>query len=328
MVEFFKTKTHIDFMGQRHWAFIFSAIIFIVSILSIIINGLNFGLDFTGGTQIEVHYNQTADLNAIREQLTTHGFKEAIVQAYGTSQDVLIRLAPEHHTAQDTMSPRDASSEMNSSSKTETDQDTLKKKLAAALPNASILSVEFIGSQVGSSLITNGILAILISLMATMLYIAIRFEYRFAISAAVSMIHDPILILGIFSLFHLEFNLISLTAILTILGFSLNDTIVVYDRVRENFQKVRKISPIEIMNLSINQTLSRTIMTSGLTALAVIALLIFGGVTLFSFSLALIIGIIIGTYSSIYVAGALAIALGLNRESLFPPTNKDLDNRP
>lgn len=309
-MEFFKTKTNIDFMGQRHLALIFSTLIFIASILSMMINGLNFGLDFTGGTQVEVHYNQTADLGAIREQLSKSGFNEPIVQAYGTSQDILIRLAPEHRA-----------SEGNS-------QEALKNKLAAALPNGIIQRIEFIGSQVGNTLITNGILAILISLIATMLYIAIRFEYRFAISAAISMIHDPILILGIFSLFHLEFNLISLTAILTILGFSLNDTIVVYDRVRENFQKIRKASPVEIMNLSINQTLSRTIMTSGLTSLAVVALLIFGGATLFGFSLALIIGIVIGTYSSIYVAGALAIALGLNRESLFPPVNKDLDNRP
>lgn len=321
-MEFFKKNTHIDFMGQRLWAFIFSGIIFIVSTLSIIINGLNFGLDFTGGTQIEVHYNQTADLNTIREQLDQHGFSEAIVQAYGTSQDVLIRLAPTHTSP---IQP----SEIPSPAKGEgVSQDILKAKLSATLPNANIERIEFIGSQVGSTLITNGLLAILISLIATMLYIAIRFEYRFAISAAVSMIHDPILILGIFSLFHLEFNLISLTAILTILGFSLNDTIVVYDRVRENFQKMRNLSPVDIMNLSINQTLSRTIMTSGLTALAVIALLIFGGATLFSFSLALIIGIVIGTYSSIYIAGALAIVLGLNRESLFPPANKELDNRP
>lgn len=308
-MEFFKTKTTIDFMGQRSWAFIFSALIFIASILSIMINGLNFGLDFTGGTQVEVHYDQTADLNAIREQLGKNGFNEPTVQNYGTSQDVLIRLAPTR------------GGEGNS-------QESLKNKLAAALPQATIQAVEFIGSQVGNTLIANGILAILISLIATMLYIAIRFEYRFAISAAISMIHDPILILGIFSLFHLEFNLISLTAILTILGFSLNDTIVVYDRVRENFQKIRKASAVEIMNMSINQTLSRTIMTSGLTSLAVIALLIFGGATLFGFSLALIIGIVIGTYSSIYVAGALAIVLGLSRESLFPLVNKDLDNRP
>ena len=204
----------------------------------------------------------------------------------------------------------------------------MKKKINLALPDGSIQRVEFIGSQVGSSLITNGILAILISLLATMLYIAIRFEYRFAISAALSMIHDPILILGIFSFFHLEFNLISLTAILTILGFSLNDTIVVYDRVRENFQKIRNASTTDILNLSINETLSRTIMTSGLTALAVVSLLIFGGATLFGFSLALIIGIVIGTYSSIYVAGAIALSLGLNRESLFPAIHKIIDNKP
>lgn len=305
-MEFFKVNTQINFMGQRKWAAIFSLCIFIASIVSLAVNKLNLGLDFTGGTQAVLSFQQPADLNAIRAQLTKAGLGQLVVQTYGTAREVLIRLAPQ---------------------KTVT-QAILKEKLSRALPAAQIQQIEFIGPQVGKTLVTNGLLAILISLLATMLYIAVRFEVRFAVSAAVALIHDPILILGIFSFFHLQFDLIALAAVLTIIGYSLNDTIVVYDRVRENFRKVRKGTPTEIMNLSINQTLSRTIMTSGLTLLVVIALLVFGGEMLRGFSLALIIGIVIGTYSSIYVAGSLAIALGLDRVHLIPQPKKEVDQLP
>ncbi|HVV68333.1 MAG TPA: protein translocase subunit SecF [Gammaproteobacteria bacterium] len=305
-MEFFKANTKIDFMGQRKWAALFSAILFIASIVSLAANHLNFGLDFTGGTQIELQYPQAADFNAIRQNLVKAGFDQAQVQSYGTSRDVLIRIPPHK----------------------EFTEQALRDKLTAALPGAKVQQIEYIGPQVGRSLVTNGLLAILVSLLATMAYIAFRFEMRFAISAAVALIHDPILILGIFSFFHLQFDLISLAAVLTIIGYSLNDTIVVYDRVRENFRRVRKGTPTEVMNLSINQTLSRTIMTSGLTLLVVVALFIFGGATLHGFSLALIIGIIIGTYSSIYVAGSLAISLGLNRSHLLPQAKKELDSLP
>ncbi len=295
-MEFFKTNTKIDFMGQRFYAAIFSVLLCVISIATLSVKGLNLGLDFTGGTQVEVSYQQPANLNEIREQLAKAGFGDAVVQAYGTANDVLIRI----------------------SAKELTNQDQLKAMIMSALPGATLHQLEYIGPQVGKTLVTNGILAILVSLIGTMLYIAFRFEYRFAVSAAVALIHDPILILGIFSLFQIEFNLISLAAVLTIIGYSLNDTIVVYDRVRENFRRVRKASPSEIMNLSINQTLSRTIMTSGLTLLVVLSLLIFGGEMLRGFSLALIIGIVIGTYSSIYVAGSLAVAMGLDRKHLIP----------
>lgn len=305
-MEFFKANTKIDFMGQRKWAALFSAVLFIASIVSLAVNHLNFGLDFTGGTQIELQYPKAADFNVIRQNLVKAGFDQAQVQSYGTSRDVLIRIPPHK----------------------EFTEQTLRDKITAALPGAKVQQVEYIGPQVGRSLVTNGLLALLVSLLATMAYIAFRFEMRFAISAAVALIHDPILILGIFSFFHLQFDLISLAAVLTIIGYSLNDTIVVYDRVRENFRRVRKGTPTEVMNLSINQTLSRTIMTSGLTLLVVVALFIFGGATLHGFSLALIIGIIIGTYSSIYVAGSLAISLGLNRGHLLPQAKKELDSLP
>ncbi len=305
-MEFFKTKTKIDFMRQRKWAAIFSVTLFVFSIGSLVINGLNLGLDFTGGTQIQVHYTKPADLLQIRNQLDKANFKSPVVQSYGTSRDVMIKLKPLENVTQQEITDR----------------------VSKALPEAKLEQVEYIGPQIGKALVTNGVLAVIVSLLATMAYIALRFEYRFAVSSAVALIHDPILILGIFSLFHLEFNLITLAALLTMLGYSLNDTVVVYDRVRENFRKVRKGTPVEIMNLSVNQTLSRTIMTSGLTLLVVIALLIFGGEMLRGFSLALIIGIVIGTYSSIYIAGSLAILMGLEKKHLLPAEKKYIEDRP
>jgi len=305
-VEFFKANTKIDFMRQRKWAAIFSITLFVLSIGSLLFHGLNLSLDFTGGTQIQIHYQQPANLLQIRQQLDKAGFKNPIVQAYGTSQDVIIKLQPRGKIA----------------------EKEISKRVSDSLPQAKIQQVEFIGPQVGKTLLTNGILAIIVSLLATMAYIALRFEYRFAVSSAIALIHDPVLILGVFSFFHLEFSLITLAAVLTLLGFSLNDTVVVYDRVRENFRKVRKGTPTEIMNLSVNQTLSRTIMTSGLTLLVVVVLFIFGGEMLRWFSLALIIGIVIGTYSSIYVAGSLSILMGLEKQHLLPPEKRYIDDRP
>ena len=237
--------------------------------------------------------------------MSAAGFEDAVVQVYGATRNVLIRLKPHDITPQE-----------------------LTRQLSAALPGAELPRVEFIGPQVGHAMVTNGILALLVSLLATMLYIAIRFEYRFAISAAVALIHDPILILGVFAFFHIDFDLIALAAVLTILGYSINDTIVVYDRVRENFRKMRKGTTLEIINTSVNQTLSRTIMTSSLTLVVVVALFVYGGETLRGFSIALIIGIMIGTYSSIYIAGALAVMLGLERKHLMPPEKKEIDDLP
>lgn len=305
-MEFFKTNTKINFMRQRKWAAIFSITLFVFSLGTLMINRLNLGLDFTGGTEIQIKYAQPANFKQIRQQLNKAGFTDAQTQAYGTLQDVMIRLKT-----------RDKVS-----------QSKLTDQVMAALPGAKLQQVNYIGPEVGKALVTSGILAILVSLIATIAYIALRFEYRFAISAAVALIHDPVLILGIFSFFHIEFNLIVLAALLTMLGYSLNDTVVVYDRVRENFRKVRKGTPVEIMNLSVNQTLSRTIMTSSLTLLVVVVLLIYGGQMLRGFSLALTIGIVIGTYSSIYVAGALAVLMGLEKQHLLPPEKKYIDNRP
>src|SRR3990167_1726273 len=305
-MEFFRGTTHIPFMKQRKIAAVISAILIIGSLIAIFTQGLNFGLDFTGGTELEVKFQQAAPVNAIRDHLKKAGFAKAEVKTLGDAKDVSVRVAPHK----------------------ELSQDQLKQKVMSVLPEGVHLSrFDFIGPSVGKALVTNGILAIVISLLAIMIYIAARFEYRFAVSAAIALIHDPLLILGIFAAFHLEFNLIVLTALLTVIGYSINDTVVVYDRVRENFRKVRKKTVLEVMDLSINETLSRTIMTSGLTLLVVLALYFFGGDVLEGFSLAFIIGIVVGTYSSIYVAGALAVAFGLNREKLVP-AKKVYDDAP
>lgn len=309
-MEFFKQNTRIDFMAHAKGAAVLSAILFVLSILSLMIYGLNMGLDFTGGTQIQMSFKQEADLNTIRDNLAKGGFKEAEVKNYGTSRDVLVTLVPK----------KSASDNVN--------KDMIVNQIQKLLPDAKIQQIDYIGPQVGEELATKGALAIVIALLGTMIYIALRFEFRFAVGSTVALIHDPILILGIFSFFHIEFNLIALAAVLTVIGYSLNDTIVIFDRIRENFRKMRKATPFEIINLSTNQTLSRTIMTSVLTLLVVFALYFLGGSMLHGFSLALIIGIIVGTYSSIYVAGSLALALGLNRQHLIPVTKELLDERP
>jgi len=305
-MEFFSHKTKIDFMAQRKWAALFSSVLFIFSIVSLLVNGLNFGLDFTGGTQFTFTYQTAPDINNVRQEMNRVGFNEAVVQAYGSSKEILIKLKPHK----------------------EFSQNDLTAKVKNTLNDATLQRVEYIGPQVGKTLVTDGILAIVIALLGTMIYIALRFEWRFALSAALSLIHDPMLILGLFSFFHLEFDLIALAAVLTVIGYSLNDTIVVYDRVRENFRKIRKATSVDILNLSVNQTLSRTTMTSGLTFIVVLALFIFGGQMLQGFSLAMMIGIVIGTYSSIYIAGALAVMFGLDKKHLMPSEKKFLDNMP
>jgi preprotein translocase subunit SecF len=304
-MEFFKANTKIQFMRQRKWAAIFSALIFVASIIALITQGLTLGLDFTGGNQVAISYTKPQNVEEIRNQLTAAGFKQAVVQSYNRNE-FSIRLSPQKGLT----------------------QDQLQQQLTAALPGATIGSSDYIGPQVSKTLLTNGVLAVLVALLSTMAYIAFRFEYRFALAAAVALIHDPVLILGIFSFFHLEFDMIVLTALLTVIGYSLNDTIVVYDRVRENFRKVRKGTSLEIMDLSINQTLSRTIMTSSLTLLVVLALLFFGGQMIHGFALAMTMGIVIGTYSSIYVAGSLAVALGLDRKHLQVQTKRIEDDLP
>lgn len=305
-MELFNPNSNVDFMGARKWAALLSILIFVVSITALIMNGLTWGLDFTGGTQIEVSYDQAADLPSIRKNLYDAGFNEAQVISYGTSKDVLISIAP----------------------RSDLDQTLLVDRVMDVLPGAEKKRVEFVGPQVGQELATKGALAIVISLLATMVYIAMRFEYRLAFSSVVALVHDPVLILGVFAMFGIEFDLKALAGLLAVIGYSLNDTIVVFDRVRENFIKIRRSNPVEIMNTSINQTLSRTIMTSVLTLFVVVALFVYGGEAIHGFSLALILGIVVGTYSSIYVAGALAVVMGLDRKDFLPAPRKEIEDRP
>lgn len=309
-MEFFKHNTTINFMAQRKWTAVLSTILCVASLLVLAVNGLNWGLDFTGGTQIQLSFPHVADLTQIHDDLEKAGIPEAVVVSYGTSKDVLVSFAPK------TQNPDD-----------EKAQSAVVQQVLKALPDAKFQSVDYIGPQVGQEMTSKGFLAIFIALLGTMVYIAFRFDLRFAIGSTVALVHDPVIILGIFSLFHIEFNLISLAAVLTVIGYSLNDTIVIFDRVRENFRKFRKADALEVMNQSINQTLSRTIMTSALTLTVVLALFFLGGSLLHGFALALIIGIIVGTYSSIYVAGSLTIALGLTRQHLVV-VPKEQDARP
>jgi preprotein translocase subunit SecF len=305
-MELFNPNSKYDFMGWRQFNAIFSVILVLVSLVGLGIRGLNWGLDFTGGTQVEMSFDGVANIDQIRTTLNKLKIKEPQVMAYGNSHDVLISL----------------------SSLEKAGLNKVRYQLEQAFKEAHITQINYIGPQIGHELATKGLIAVIVSVLATMVYIAIRFEYRLAVSSAIALIHDPMLILGVFAWFGIEFDLKALAALLAVIGYSLNDTIVVFDRVRENFLKVRRTEAIDIMNLSINQTLSRTIMTSFLTLSVVLALLFLGGESLQGFSLALSIGILIGTYSSIYVAGSLAIWMGLSKNDFIPKPKMTLGEEP
>ncbi len=315
-MEFFGRKTAIDFLGIRRWSWALSIFLILVSLGSFAIRGLNWGLDFTGGYEIQATYLEAPDLNKVRQQIDSQGFLHSEVISFGSSKDIMIRLAP----GKGSMSSAQSDQTLNQ-------QEWLDKIKAVLGKDVSITSVNYVGPEVGAELAEQGFLAMLIALLATMVYIALRFELKFALSAAIALAHDPIVIMGIFSLFQLKFDLTALAAVLAVIGYSLNDTVVVYDRIRENFRKLRKVSVDEVVNRAINDTLSRTIMTSGLTLLVVLVLFFLGGPSLHLFALALIIGVVVGTYSSIYVAGALAVAFGLNRSALIPVDRK-MDDSP
>ncbi|MGD8937494.1 MAG: protein translocase subunit SecF [Thiogranum sp.] len=304
--------THIDFMGKRKLAMAFSLTLILISLVLLFTRGLSFGIDFTGGTLIEVAYPDAVELGGIRDVLEEAGFSDIQVQHFGTARDVLIRIAPRADTA---------------SAKLSEDVMTALKSADTAVEKRR---VEFVGPQVGGELTEQGGLAVLYSLIGILIYVAMRFEYRFSLGAVAALIHDVIITLGVFSLFQVEFDLTVLAAILAVIGYSLNDTIVVFDRIRENFRKMRKGSPTEIMNASINQTLSRTLMTSGTTMMVLVALFLLGGEIIHSFALALIVGVFVGTYSSIFVAGALSLALGVSKADLMivEKEGKEVDQTP
>jgi preprotein translocase subunit SecF len=311
-LEFFKHTPTYDFMRWR-WAFLWvSALLILSSVVFFVVRGFNLGIDFTGGTLIEVGYPRPVQLAQVRQTLGETGFERAVTQFFGTAHDVLIRIPPR---------AGESSAELG---------ERVFEALSKATPGAQLRRVEFVGPQVGEELREQGGLAMLYALIGILIYVALRFEWRFALGAVIALIHDVIITMGCFSVAYLEFDLNVLAAILTIIGYSLNDSIVVFDRIRENFRKIRKSSVIEIMNISINETLSRTIMTGISTLLVLFALYLYGGATLESFSLTMIIGIIIGTYSSIYVASTYALMLGVSKTDLMPvkKEGEDLRARP
>jgi preprotein translocase subunit SecF len=299
------TNFNFDFMAKRRIAMMLSIGLLLIAVLSLAIRGLNLGIDFTGGTLIELGYPDVADLEQIRATLKKTEFSDAVVQYFGTSQDVLIRVAP-----REGMNHAELSSSLMQHLQPEGSQ------------KIDIRRVEFVGPQVGDELTEDGGMAMLYALLGILIYVAFRFEYRFAFGAIVALMHDVLIAMGVFSLFQFDFDLTVLAAILAVIGYSLNDTIVVYDRIRENFRKMRKGDSVEIINRSLSQTFSRTIMTSVTTLLVLISLFVFGGEIIHQFALALIIGVLVGTYSSIYVASSTILALGITKQDLMPPAKE------
>lgn len=302
-------ETHINFMSKRLLAAVFSVILIVLSLGSLITQGLSFGIDFTGGTMIELGYEEQVDLNQLRQDLKQGGYPDATVQNFGSIHDVLIRL-PVIETQNMAQLSNEVVSMLQSQNETEID----------------VRRVEFVGPQVGEELTEQGGLAMLYALIGILIYVSLRFEYRFAIGSVVALIHDVVITLGFFSLTRIEFDLTVLAAILAIIGYSLNDTIVVFDRIRETFLKMRKGTSVEIVNTALNATLSRTLVTSLTTLLVVVALFIFGGEVIHAFSIALLFGIVIGTYSSIYIASNTILAMGVSKEDLLPPVKEDDEN--
>jgi len=311
-MEFFHKVPQINFLAARKLAMGMSVVVLVIAVVSLSIHGLNFGVDFTGGVTVQVAYPQPAELRQIRDTLGAVGYKDAIVQNYGTPEEVLIRLQPKQGVS---------------------DKDTgsaVMMALQKASPEVKLEQVNIVGPEVGKDLATKGALAFFLTLTGILLYIWFRFEWRLALGGVAATLHDVVFVVGFFSIFHLEFDLNVLAAVLAVMGYSVNDTVVVFDRIREDFRITRKGTPFEIINLAVNQTLSRTIITSGVTLLVVIALLILGGPVLHGFSVALFVGIIVGTYSSIYIASATALMLGVSKKDLMVVVkgDKKVDDMP
>jgi len=299
-MQLLKRKLAIDFMGKRRFAMMLSAILLLAAVAAIVGKGLNLGIDFTGGTLIEAGYPEAVELKGIRAALEAADFGGAQVQHFGSSRDVLIRIAPQ--AGKDSVELSD-----HALSVLREQNSTLEMR-----------RVEFVGPQVGEELTEQGALAMIYALIGILIYIMVRFQWRFAPGAVVALVHDVVIIVGFFALFQLDFDLTVVAALLAVIGYSLNDTIVVFDRIRENFRRMRKGTSVEIVNTSINQTFSRTLMTSITTLLVVLSLFVFGGEVIHAFSLALMLGVVVGTYSSIYVASTVTLLLGVTKADLMP----------
>jgi preprotein translocase subunit SecF len=300
----------INFMGLRYYGAGFSIIVMIISLVSIGWNGLNFGLDFTGGTLVEVKFPDPVVPENVRVSLEKAGLREAVVQHFGSERDVLVRVPPQKGEAESLLA------------------DHVRRALDTNFPGVEMRRSEFVGPAVGAELRETGGLATLIALAAVMVYMMFRFTSKFGIGAVIALIHDVVVTVGAFSVFQWTFDLPTLAAVLAVIGYSVNDTVVVADRIRENFRKLRKGTPLEIINLSLTQTLDRTIMTSLTTLLVVVALFLFGGDSVRGFSIALMVGIVFGTYSSTYVAAGIVFFMGNTREDLMIPDKSAKDDRP
>jgi len=327
-MEFIGKETKFDFLGIRKIPITVSSLLVLGSVIALFVFKLNLGLDFTGGTLVELNYKDPVDTSVLRQQLAAGGIDDAVVQHFGTSKDVLVHIPVHSDISSAQLSEklttilRDAVGEKFLEGKPGQDQRCIVDEKTRKIDSCTVQMrrVEFVGPQVGDELTNKGGLALLITLAAVFVYVTFRFiSWKFAAGAIIAIIHDVMITFGFFSVLHIEFSLSALAAILAVLGYSLNDTIVVFDRIRENYRRMRKgHSDVEVMNAAINQTLSRTLITSGTTLITVIALFLFGGEIIHSFSIALLVGIVVGTYSSIYVATPIVLQLGIQREDLMP----------
>jgi len=308
-----KSGLNIDFMGKRHFALVLSLLLLLVAVGALFARGLSLGIDFVGGTLVEVGYSEPVELESVRAALAAGGYGDSSVQQFGTPRDILIRLP--------------SSDEEGASAR-------LSNEVFAALAEATqddleLRRVEFVGPQVGDELTEDGALAVLVALIAILIYVAVRFEWRFAVGSVIALVHDVVFTIGLFAVLQIEFDLPVLAAVLAVIGYSLNDTIVVFDRIRENFRKMRKGTPAQVVNKSLNETLSRTLVTSLTTILVLLALFFLGGEIIHGFALALLVGVLVGTYSSIYVASTSILMLGVSKADLMPVKKEDVvDDRP
>ena len=314
------SRTEIDFMGVRRIAAGISALLAVVSVISLLVNSLNFGLDFTSGTSVRLNYSQTVDLNQVNLTLQQNGYEDAVVVTFGSDRDIRVLLPVDSSVAEQDQAEQAA--QVGESLAAMLQQETQSQ--------VTLLGSDYVSAKVGEELAEQGGLGMLVALGIIMVYIAVRFQFKFSVGAVVALAHDLIITLGIFSVFQMEFNLNTLAAMLAIIGYSLNDTIVVSDRIRENFRRLRKGSPIEMVNASLNQTLSRTLITSLTTLLVLFSILFIGGESTQGFAIALIIGVVIGTYSSIYIASNVIIYMNVTREDLMIPVKEgaELDDLP
>jgi preprotein translocase subunit SecF len=307
-------KTHIDFMGRRKMAFIMSVILMVLSVVSLATRGLNFGLDFTGGMLIEVSYPSAPLIADVRANLYGAGLDDAVVQTFGTASDIVVRIPPRNEEESDA----------------ELSTIVLEALQAGVEGDIVMRRVEFVGPQVGDELAEQGILAVVYAMIGIFLFVMFRFQWRFSVGAVAALIHDVVITMGVLSVIQVEFDLTVVAALLAVIGYSLNDTIVLFDRIRENFPRLRKRTPVEVVNTSINETLSRTVMTSMTTLLVLVSLFIFGGEIIHSFAFTLIVGVLVGTYSSIFVASTVLLQLGVSKFDLLQVEKEGaaVDQRP